>query len=230
MYDFQKNLTYTKAIKRIEEFNPTQLTKEDNRALSFMFPTGSRTYISSALRGFELQHIPLEKLIGFYRKIAMIDDYIRSHIAIALMYKLHIEQEYKLEQLEEVKTELVKDMTLGVEEPLEQNFEVVSLIYLLKISIGTDYFYKYGITANLNNRLRSLKSDIKSQPGYRSRSINIEVIQTETEIDDIKSCEQDIKFMVKKRSTLGQVTTLMEVPKQYVKTFTRSSEKTLMKS
>ncbi len=197
MYEFEKKANNQKAINRIKNFNPKELSQEDEKGLTYTFPSSNRGYISSALRGYKLKDIPLPKLTNIYRKTAMIDDYIRSNVAITIMYKLHKEQGYNLDSLEEVKQELLCDMTCQGEKPLVQNNNVDSVLYILHISIGTDHFYKYGITRNINDRMRTLKSTIKSCIGYSSRCVNIEVLGLEYNLKEPTECEDEIKQMTK---------------------------------
>lgn len=197
MYEFESKTNNKKAINRIKNFNIKVLTDEDKYFLAYKFPANTRGYTSSAIRGYELVNIDLKKLIQYYRDRAMLDSYTRSGLATTILFKLYKEQEFSVEDLEEVKNELLQDMVKTDEKPLKQNFNDGDVLYILHIRIGSDYFYKFGITEGLNSRLRSLKSKLRSYPGYESRCIEISVIKEERNLTNYINCEYEIKDIIR---------------------------------
>lgn len=199
MYNFEKKIKDQKAIDRIKNFDPNNLSKEDKEFLQYKFPTDSRNCISSSQRGFELQHLSIQSLTKIYLTKATINNFTRSGIATTILFKLFKEQEFSIKDIQSAKDDLLLDMICKDEVPLIQDYAVESVLYILKITIGSNHFYKFGITNNVNNRIRSLKSNIKSEVGYCTRSINIEVIHIESNLSDPKQCEVDIKEMITKK-------------------------------
>lgn len=197
MYSFEEKITSSKAVNRIKDFNYSELTDDDKYFLEFQFPN-RMNFISSAIRNMNLQDISIKQLVDIYKTKANLDTWNRSGIATTILYKLVKEQNFTDDDVTEAKRDLLLDMLQQDEQPLEQGYDEEQLLYIIKITIGSTSFIKYGITQDLNKRLVKLRSNIKSFRGYETRSVNISVLHIEptTEAEEI---ENNIKEELKKK-------------------------------
>lgn len=197
MYDFESKITNTRAINRINDFNNNEPTKDDKEFLEFQFPN-RMNFISSAIRSMCLKDISIEQLVDIYKTKANLDTWNRSGIATTILYKLVKEQDFTEEAIKQAKEDLLLDMVIVDEKPIKQDYDIESVLYILKITVGSTPFYKYGISKNINARLVKLKSNIKSFRGYETRTVNIEVLHIEP-TQEAKELEDDIKAQLKKK-------------------------------
>ncbi len=201
MYKISNKINSNNAINRIKKWKYENLTVEDEKYLHFKFPN-RMNFISSSFREMELIDIPITELIDIYIKKAKLDSNIRAGIATTILFKLVKEQSFSDDDIENAKLELLSDIqqiTKGtIKEDNPTSYDVEKVFYLIRIKLGSQDILKYGITNDLNQRLRQYKSNIKSFDGYSSRYLEIEVLNFEP-TTKAKLIEQEVKEQLRKK-------------------------------
>jgi hypothetical protein len=183
--------------KKIMEYNPFNPTPEHEELLQ-NYKTPSTEYISKSARALDKDQVKLDTLEYLIERCYQCTEDERHQACIVTLYRFSLEASVDL--VNEAKTELadilqskvtkrtfdtsfLKDVTQGYSK---------SFFYLLKIEIGVNTIFKYGITKNdIRARLAQIKSDVDNKTP-RNNSAYIEPILL-IHMDEVEELEEEVK-------------------------------------
>lgn len=194
-----KKYTQIDYTQRIANFNPENMTQEYSKIIDG-YKTPSREYIKKSARGLSASEVDLEILDYIICQCRECSEKQRYEAAIVALFKLHNEHHASKEEVDSSKAELLKYFSTEGALVIEDWSFLDSIIldynpsffYILKIIIGNNTIYKYGITRSTpRKRFSQIKVDISA--AYKNQYVQITPILL-LYIQELESFEENVKI------------------------------------
>ena len=214
-----KTPDYSNKILEYDPFNPTP----DYAMFLHNYKSPSKEYISNSARALDKDQVKLDTLEYLIERCYQCTEQERYQACIVTLYRFSLESAE--DSIAEAKIELASIMQykttkrtfdISFLKAITQDFSN-SFFYLLKIEIGVNTVFKYGITNNdIRARLAQIKTDVNEKTPINN-SAYIEPILL-IHMSNIKLLEEEVKTSLQ----LNYITTSGYKFSGYTETFKQS--------